>query len=48
MKLPEFYTEIYLPVHVSPDDLIILFTMYYSPEIIKYIVEITNLNPRTS
>jgi hypothetical protein len=48
MKLLEFYTEIHLPAHVSPDDPIILFIIYYSPEIIEYIIEITNLNPRTS
>jgi hypothetical protein len=46
MKLPEFAIEIHLPDYMSPDDPIILFIMYYPLEIIKYIVEITNLNPR--
>jgi hypothetical protein len=46
MKLPDFHTEIHLPDHVSADNPIALFTMYYPPEIIEYIVRITNLNPR--
>jgi hypothetical protein len=46
MKLPDFYTKIHLPDYVSADNPIALFIMYYPPEIIKYIVRITNLNPR--
>jgi hypothetical protein len=46
MKLLDFYTEIYFPDHVSADNPIALFTIYYPPEIIKYIIQITNLNPR--
>jgi hypothetical protein len=46
MKLPGFSPEIYLLDHVSPEDPISLFIMYYPPAIIKYIVQITNLNPR--
>jgi hypothetical protein len=46
MKLPDFSLEIYLLDHVSPEDPISLFIMYYPPAIIKYIVQITNLNPR--
>jgi hypothetical protein len=38
MKLPDFATEIHLPDYVSPDDPITLFTIYYSPELIEYIV----------
>jgi hypothetical protein len=46
MKLVDCDPAIHLLEHVSPDDPIILFTLYYPPEIIEYIVEITNLNPR--
>jgi hypothetical protein len=46
IKLSDFYTEIHLPDYVSADDPIALFTIYYPPEIIEYIVRITNLNPR--
>jgi hypothetical protein len=42
MKLPDFGWEITLPDHISPDDPITLFTMYYTPEIIDIIVEKTN------
>jgi hypothetical protein len=38
MKLPDFGWEINLPENVSPDDLITLFIMYYTPEIINTIV----------
>jgi hypothetical protein len=48
MKLLDFYTKIYRPDNISPDDPITLFTIYYSPEIIKYIIQITNLNSRIS
>jgi hypothetical protein len=34
VKLPDFSWEIPLLKHMSPDDLITLFTMYYAPEII--------------
>jgi hypothetical protein len=37
---------IHLLEYVSPDNPITLFTLYYPPEIIEYIVEITNLNPQ--
>jgi hypothetical protein len=46
MKLVDCDPAIYLLEYVSPDDPIILFTLYYPPEIIEYIVEITNLKPR--
>jgi hypothetical protein len=46
MKLPDFEPEIYLPDHVSPDDPITIFTLYYTPEIIEQIIESTNLNSR--
>jgi hypothetical protein len=46
MKLPDFEPEIYLPNHMSPDNLIIIFTLYYTPEIIKQIIKSTNLNSR--
>jgi hypothetical protein len=46
MNLPDFNSEIRLPEYMSPDDLIILFIIYYPPEIIKYIIEMTNLNTR--
>jgi hypothetical protein len=44
MKLPDFEPEIHLPDHMSPDDPITIFTLYYTPEIIKQIIESTNLN----
>jgi hypothetical protein len=46
MKLPDFEPEIYLPNYMSPDNLIIIFTLYYTPEIIKQIIKSTNLNSR--
>jgi hypothetical protein len=46
MKLLDFSPEIYLLDHVSLEDLISLFIIYYPPAIIKYIIQITNLNPR--
>jgi Transposase IS4 len=46
MKLPDFEPEIHLPDHMSPDDPIIIFTLYYTPEIIEQIIESTNLNSR--
>jgi hypothetical protein len=46
MKLVDCNPAIHLLEHVSPDDPITLFTLYYPPEIIEYIIEITNLNPR--
>jgi hypothetical protein len=42
MKLPYWGWEITLPEHVSPDDPITLFSMYYTPEFIQQIVERTN------
>jgi hypothetical protein len=44
MKLSDFEPEIYLPDYMFPDDLIIIFTLYYTPEIIKQIIKSTNLN----
>jgi hypothetical protein len=46
MKLPDFYTKIHLPNYVSTDNPIALFIIYYSLEIIEYIIRIINLNPR--
>jgi hypothetical protein len=40
--LPDFGYEIALLENTSPDDLITLFTMYYTPEIINIIVKKTN------
>lgn len=42
MKLPDFSRRICLPNHVSLLDPITLFTLYYTPEIIDWIVEQTN------
>jgi hypothetical protein len=42
MELPDFGYEIALLENTSPDDLITLFTMYYTPEIINIIVKKTN------
>ena len=42
MILPDFEFDITLPDDVSPDDLITLFTMYYTLEIIDTIVQYTN------
>jgi hypothetical protein len=39
---PDFEFEITLPMYTSPDDPITLFTLYYTPEIIKSIVLHTN------
>jgi hypothetical protein len=46
MKLPDFEPEIHLPDHMSPDDPITIFTLYYTPEIIEQIIESMNLNSR--
>jgi hypothetical protein len=46
MKLPDFKPEIYLPDYMSPDNPIIIFILYYIPEIIEQIIESTNLNSR--
>jgi hypothetical protein len=35
MKLPDFEPKIYLPDHMSPDNPIIIFILYYTPEIIE-------------
>jgi hypothetical protein len=40
--LPDFNFEITLSDNVSPDNLITLFTMYYTPKIINTIVQYTN------
>lgn len=42
MKLPDYPPEIRLPDTVNPDNPPSLFTMYYTPEIIDWIVEKTN------
>ena len=42
MQLSNWDWEINLPNNVSPDDLITLFTLYYTPEIVDLIVEKTN------
>jgi hypothetical protein len=42
MILPDFDFEITLSDNVSPDDLITLFIMYYTPKIIDTIVQYTN------
>jgi hypothetical protein len=42
IKLPDFGWDITLPENVSPDDPIILFIIYYTPEIIEIIVQNTN------
>jgi hypothetical protein len=44
IKLLDFEPEIYLPDHISPDDPITIFILYYIPEIIEQIIENTNLN----
>jgi hypothetical protein len=42
IKLDDFEYEITLPNHISPDDPISLFILYYTPELIKKIVQYTN------
>jgi hypothetical protein len=42
LEIKDFELEITLPEHVSPNDPIILFILYYSPEIISIIVSSTN------
>jgi hypothetical protein len=42
MKLPYFNLEINLPENTSPDDPIILFSIYYMPEIMDMIIKNTN------
>jgi hypothetical protein len=42
MELPDFGWDITLPENASSDDPIILFNLYYTPEIIDLIVEKTN------
>ena len=48
LKCPDFEAEITLPMNVSPDDSITLFTLYYTPEIIDQIVRHTNNAPQTA
>jgi hypothetical protein len=38
MELDDFGYEITLPDYISPDDPISLFTLYYTPELVKKIV----------
>jgi hypothetical protein len=40
--LPDFDFKITFPDNVSPDDPISLFTIYYTSEIVKQIVQYTN------
>ena len=42
IQLPDFNKDINLLENTSPEDLITLFTMYYTPEIMDIIVEHTN------
>jgi hypothetical protein len=42
IKYPDFNIEITLPLNTSPDNLISLFTLYYTLEIIESIVCYTN------
>ncbi len=42
MQLPNWGWEIMLPENVSPDNPIMLFILYYTPEIIELIVKKTN------
>jgi hypothetical protein len=44
IKLPDFEPEIHLLDHVSPDDPITIFILYYTPEIIEQIIKNINLN----
>ena len=46
MECPDFELQITLPYHVSPDDPITLFTLYYTEELISSIVRYTNNLPR--
>lgn len=47
MKLNYFTTEIYFPEYASPNDPISFLILYYSLEIIEYIIQMTNLSSRT-
>jgi hypothetical protein len=47
-ECPNFEFEITLPADTSPDDLITLFTLYYTSDIIDQIVQHTNNHPRKS
>lgn len=42
IKLPNFGQEVNLLEHTSLNDLITLFTIYYTPEIIDMIIKYTN------
>jgi hypothetical protein len=44
MKLLDFEPKIYFPDHMSPNNPITIFILYYTPEIIKQIIKSTNLN----
>jgi hypothetical protein len=46
MECPDFDIEITLLLNTSPDNLISLFTLYYTSEIIESIVCYTNKVPR--
>jgi hypothetical protein len=48
LEIKDFELEITLLEHISPDDPIILFILYYSPEIISIIVSSTNSYKRKS
>ena len=48
LKCPDFEFQITLPLDVSPDDPITLFTLYYTPQIIDSIVHCTNSYKRTA
>jgi hypothetical protein len=42
IEIPDFELEITFPEHISPDDPITLFTLYYTPKIMSTIVSNTN------
>ena len=46
LQLPDWDWKIHLPEDASPDDLISLFSIYYTPEIINMIVDKTNEHTR--
>jgi hypothetical protein len=48
IKLNEFRYQIILPYYASSNDLISLFTLYYTFKIVKQIVQYTNKDKRDS
>jgi hypothetical protein len=46
MKLLKFVTEIHFPNHIFANNSIIIFILYYTPEIIEQIIQVINLNFR--